>query len=41
MARSSRVTVTPKMLAELAQYYLENFPPPPDADDLEEAERRR
>lgn len=40
-ARASKVPVTPKVLAELAQYYWENFPPPPDADDLEEAERRR
>lgn len=39
-ARSSKVAVTPAQLAQLAQYYLENFPPPPDADDLEEAERR-
>lgn len=40
-ARNSRVPVTPKLLSELAQYYWENYPPPPDAEDLEEAERRR
>lgn len=40
-ARASKVPITPKALAELAQYYWENFPPPPDADELEEAERKR
>lgn len=40
-ARSSRVQVTARVLADLAQFYWENYPPPPDAEDLEEAERRR
>lgn len=40
-ARSSRVQVTARVLADLAQFYWENYPPPPDADDLEEAERKR
>lgn len=40
-ARSSRVQVTPRMLADLAQFYWENYPPPPDAEELEEEERRK
>jgi transcriptional regulator with XRE-family HTH domain len=40
-ARSSRVQVTPRMLADLAQFYWENYPPPPDAEELEEEEKRR
>jgi transcriptional regulator with XRE-family HTH domain len=40
-ARSSRVQVTPRTLADLAQFYWENYPPPPDAEELEEQERRK
>lgn len=40
-ARSSRVQVTARVLADLAQFYWENYPPPPDAEELEESERRR
>lgn len=40
-ARSSRVQVTARTLADLAQFYWENYPPPPDAEELEASERRK
>lgn len=40
-ARSSRVPITPRTLADLAQFYWENYPVPPDAEALEEAARRK
>lgn len=34
-ARSSKVPIIPRTLADLAQFYWENFPAPPDADELQ------